>query len=114
MNNAKSNKDWAMAEEMIKKTKDALNAANTGFDKAKGETENYQKDFDTAVTNETAATDAKKSAWTAAGFDPTDKSFDPGPAAGGDGKGDGATGGKGGDDTQGGDGKNQGTGGDGK
>lgn len=92
MMTAKSNDDYQEAEAALAKLNGEMTAATTGFEQAKMDTTNYQKDFDTAAADETNRTNDRKEKWTAAGFDPNDKSFEEGPpatdGANGQGKGD--------------------------
>lgn len=82
--------------------KKSLADAEAGFEKAKADKATFERDYDTAAASEKTATESKKAAWTAAGLDPNDKSFNEGPAGKGGKGGDGSAAGQGGKGDQGG------------
>lgn len=52
-----------------------MDTANSVFDSAKADKDSLKEDYDAAVKDASTALDTKKGAWTAAGLDVNDASF---------------------------------------
>jgi len=66
---------------MLKELNGEMTAAKAGLEAATADTTSFKDAFDTAAGVEEQATTDRKAAWTEAGFDPNDKSFDEAPPA---------------------------------